>query len=195
MSISSTSRPQGRAKVRSQWRRPQYMTLGASTWSPGASAWKTAGRRGHAGGEQQAARAALERVEQRLGVVDRRVVGAAVAAARGGTGCRGRAGRWSRCGAAGSGRRSRRRPRPSAWAASVAGCLSRRSWSEPARDGEHAAGGVGGGGGEQPEDRRRDLLGLRRRGRAGSAARPAPGARDRRPRRGSRSARCRARPR
>ena len=42
MSISSTCRPQPVAKVISQLRSDQYMTFGASTWSPGASAWNTA---------------------------------------------------------------------------------------------------------------------------------------------------------
>ena len=42
MSMSSTSRPQPVAKVMSQLRSDQYMTCGASTWSPGARAWKTA---------------------------------------------------------------------------------------------------------------------------------------------------------
>jgi hypothetical protein len=42
MSMSSTSRPHWVAKVISQLRSDQYMTLGASTWSPGARAWNTA---------------------------------------------------------------------------------------------------------------------------------------------------------
>ena len=42
MSISSTCRPHGVAKVSNQLRSDQYMTLGAKTWSPGARAWKTA---------------------------------------------------------------------------------------------------------------------------------------------------------
>ena len=42
MSISSTSSPQRVAKVVSQLRSDQYMTCGASTWSPGSRAWNTA---------------------------------------------------------------------------------------------------------------------------------------------------------
>ena len=42
MSISSTSSPHDEAKPASQLRRLQYMTFGASTWSPGWSAWNTA---------------------------------------------------------------------------------------------------------------------------------------------------------
>jgi hypothetical protein len=42
MSISSTCRPHCVAKPISQLRSDQYMTRGASTWSPGASAWNTA---------------------------------------------------------------------------------------------------------------------------------------------------------
>ena len=42
MSISSTCRPQCVAKPISQLRSDQYITFGASTWSPGARAWKTA---------------------------------------------------------------------------------------------------------------------------------------------------------
>ncbi len=42
MSISSTCKPQCVAKFISQLRSDQYITFGASTWSPGASAWKTA---------------------------------------------------------------------------------------------------------------------------------------------------------
>ncbi len=42
MSTSSTFRPQWVAKFSSQLRSDQYITLGASTWSPGASAWNTA---------------------------------------------------------------------------------------------------------------------------------------------------------
>ena len=42
MSINSTSRPQWVAKFISQLRSDQYITFGASTWSPGASAWNTA---------------------------------------------------------------------------------------------------------------------------------------------------------
>ncbi len=42
MSISSTHRPQRVAKFISQLRSDQYITFGASTWSPGASAWNTA---------------------------------------------------------------------------------------------------------------------------------------------------------
>ncbi len=42
MSISSTFRPQVVAKFISQLRSDQYITLGASTWSPGASDWNTA---------------------------------------------------------------------------------------------------------------------------------------------------------
>ena len=38
MSMNSTCRPQCVAKVISQWRSDQYITLGASTWSPGAKA-------------------------------------------------------------------------------------------------------------------------------------------------------------
>ena len=37
VSTRSTARPQGIANDRSQWRSPQYMTLGAITWSPGLS--------------------------------------------------------------------------------------------------------------------------------------------------------------
>ena len=146
------------------------MTWGAITWSPGASAWKTAGRGRHAGGEQQAARAALERVQQRLGVVDGRVVGAAVAAAAavlvvgvalvGGRGVERRDQR--------AGRRVDRGRAPGRRASR--GASRGRSWSEPACDGEHAAGGVGRGRREQPEDRGRDLL-----GRADAAERDARG--------------------
>ncbi len=42
MSMSSTFRPQCVAKFISQLRSDQYITFGASTWSPGASAWNTA---------------------------------------------------------------------------------------------------------------------------------------------------------
>ena len=42
MSINSTCSPQRTAKLVNQLRSDQYMTFGASTWSPGASAWKTA---------------------------------------------------------------------------------------------------------------------------------------------------------
>ena len=42
MSISSTFKPQRVAKFISQLRSDQYMTLGASTWSPGDRAWNTA---------------------------------------------------------------------------------------------------------------------------------------------------------
>ncbi len=42
MSMNSTARPQRVANVVSQLRSDQYMTFGASTWSPGASAWNTA---------------------------------------------------------------------------------------------------------------------------------------------------------
>ena len=42
MSISSIFRPHSVAKFISQLRRLQYMTLGASTWSPGIKAWNTA---------------------------------------------------------------------------------------------------------------------------------------------------------
>ena len=42
MSISSIFSPQWVAKFISQLRSDQYITLGASTWSPGLSAWNTA---------------------------------------------------------------------------------------------------------------------------------------------------------
>ena len=42
MSINSTCRPQWLAKPISQLRSDQYMTRGASTWSPGARPWNTA---------------------------------------------------------------------------------------------------------------------------------------------------------
>ena len=42
MSMSSIFRPQCVAKFISQLRSDQYITFGASTWSPGASAWNTA---------------------------------------------------------------------------------------------------------------------------------------------------------
>ena len=42
MSMNSTRSPHWVANVISQLRSDQYMTFGASTWSPGASAWNTA---------------------------------------------------------------------------------------------------------------------------------------------------------
>ena len=42
MSMNSTTRPQWVAKFASQLRSAQYITFGASTWSPGARAWNTA---------------------------------------------------------------------------------------------------------------------------------------------------------
>ena len=42
MSMNSTRKPQCVAKFTSQLRSDQYITFGATTWSPGASAWNTA---------------------------------------------------------------------------------------------------------------------------------------------------------
>ena len=42
ISMNSTCKPQCVAKVASQLRSAQYITLGASTWSPGPRAWNTA---------------------------------------------------------------------------------------------------------------------------------------------------------
>ena len=41
VSTKSTFKPQRVASLASQLRRPQYITRGATTWSPGASAWNT----------------------------------------------------------------------------------------------------------------------------------------------------------
>ena len=59
---------------------PPVHDLGGDHVIAGSERLEDRGRRRHAGGEEQAALAAVERVEQRLGMVDGRVVGAAVAA-------------------------------------------------------------------------------------------------------------------
>ena len=81
MSISSTSSPQCVAKVISQLRSDQYITCGASTWSPGASAKNTAVAAAMPEANKAARSPCLERGDHRLGLVERRVVGAGVDAA------------------------------------------------------------------------------------------------------------------
>ncbi len=82
MSMSSTSSPHCVAKPASQLRSDQYMTFGASTWSPGASARNTAVAAAMPGGKQRRLRAVLQRRKQRLGLVERGVVGAGIGALR-----------------------------------------------------------------------------------------------------------------
>ena len=82
MSISSTCRPQWVAKFISQLRSDQYITFGASTWSPGRERLEHGGGRGHARREQRRLRALLEPRDHRFGLVERRVVGARIDAAR-----------------------------------------------------------------------------------------------------------------
>ena len=79
-STRSTTRPRSRPKVVSQRRRPQYITFGATTWSPGASAWNTAVAAAMPEAKVRQAGTALERREQRLGMVEGGVVGAGVGA-------------------------------------------------------------------------------------------------------------------
>ena len=80
-STNSTSRPHWVAKVASQLRSDQYITLGATTWSPGARARKQAVAALMPDEKISAFGAAFERGQRRLGLVEGRIVGARIDAA------------------------------------------------------------------------------------------------------------------
>ena len=82
VSTKSTRKPQRLASVASQLRSAQYITRGATTWSPGSSAWKTAVAAAMPEAKSSASGRVLEHGEDALGLPHRGVVGPAVDEAR-----------------------------------------------------------------------------------------------------------------